>query len=230
MRLVTSFGDAGYDVYGEKFLKSYKQHCDLPLTVYYEIKRSFPKANRIEYRDMYEVPNLQEYLSIQGLKENMGHGEDWRFNIFKFCRKAFIQFDELKMGGKFAWMDADVEFKTKADEAFIKNTVKDTYIAYLGREGFHCCTSFVGFNTDHEDHPRFLKAFEDIYLSGGVFKLQEWHDAYVFQHLLNETGVKAKNLCQNIRMAAGSRNVFDMVFKFGRHKKGNRKFSWCVKE
>lgn len=231
MRLVTSFGDHGYDVYGEKFLKSYHQHCDLPLTVYYEVKRSFPKAKRMEYKPLSDVPGLVEFLSDPVVATNGGKDpKDYRFQINRFCRKAFVQFHELEKGGKFAWIDADVEFKGKADSVKIKNTIKDTYVAYMGRENFHPCTSFLGFDCNHADHDKFLEAYRHIYLSKEVFKLTEWHDAFVFNHVRLQTGVKSKNLCDGIMKAVGSRNVFDMVFPFARHKKGNRKYEWCKKE
>lgn len=229
MRLFTSFGDQGYDVYGEKFLKSYKNNCDLPLTVYYEEKRSFPKAKRIDYVPLWDVPGVADYLNDPEISSNKGKN-DWRFDVNKFCRKVFCQIHELRKGGKLAWIDADMEFKFKADEKQIKDTIKNTYIAYLGREKFHPCTSFVGWDCNHEDHDKFLKAYEHIYLSKEIFSLPEWHDAFVFNHVRLQTGVKSKNLCEGKPLATGSRNVFDLVFPFGRHKKGARKYSWCKKE
>lgn len=222
MRFITSFGDSGYDLYGEKFLKSYIKHWDAPLNVYYEEKRSFPKSKKISYRSLWDVPNVKDYLDRPRPSLHK-HTRDFRFQIYKFCRKSFVQIEEIKQGGEVFWLDADVLAKSKADINKIKKTVKDVCIAYMGREGYHPCTSFVGFNASHPDMPRFLSMYEDVYLSEKVFDIPEWHDAYVFNYVRKESKVKCRNIAEHIKGQKPHFNVFNYCFPFAVHKKGNLK-------
>ena len=90
----------------------------------------------------------------------------------------------------------------------------------MGRIGFNVCTSFVGWDADHPDNVRFTDAYEDIYLSEKVLDLSEWHDGFVFDVVRRQTAVESKNLSPK---AEGTVNIFDRVFPFGHHKKGNLK-------
>jgi hypothetical protein len=233
MRLFTSFGNDGYDLYGEKFLTSYQKFGTLPITIYYEVKRDFPEHELISYENLFSVSALDAYLARKLVATNGGidkmHQQYWRYNINKFCRKVFAQFVELEKGGQIAWIDADMTIRSKMDDQQIIDSLNDTYIAYLGRNNFHPCTSYVAWDCDHKDHEIFLPYYKGLYTSMGVFKLEEWHDAFVFGKTIEKLDVKTKNLAKDKRMANGSVNVFDLVFKWGRHKKGNRKYDWCKK-
>lgn len=228
MRFITSFGDSGYDLYGEKFLKSFIRHWDAPLTVYYEEKRSFPKAKRVKYVPLFDVPHVEDYLK-QEIVYKTKNNPDFRFQIFKFCRKSFVQIEEIKQGGKVFWLDADIETSQKANLNKIKRTLDNVCISYMGRRGFHPCTSFVGFNADHPEMIKFLAAYQDIYLSKEVFTLPEWHDAYVFNVIRERSGVPCNDIASHIQGKMQSFNVFNHCFSFARHKKGNRKHKECKK-
>lgn len=207
---MTSFGPAGYKKYGEKFLKSWLDHTDIPLVVYVEEKDRYPKGP--EYRDLWQIPHCKDWVDATEPTA------DFRFNIHAFVRKAFVQIQELKENaGMVCWIDADVVIREHVTAKLFKDKIGDAYIAYMGRVDYHPCTSFIGFNCAHPDNEVFLRAYESIYMTGQVMKLQEWHDAYVFYHVLLQTGVSARNLSPWGRMAE---NVFDKVFPFGHHKKG----------
>ena len=165
---------------------------------------------------------MEDYLNTpEILKTSIN--PDFRFQIYRFSRKAFTQIEELKKGGQVCWLDADIETQSKADINKIKKMLKEVCIAYMGRENFHPCTSFVGFNCNHPDMVKFLSAYESIYTSFDVFKLREWHDAYVFDYILKETKVKSRNISENIKGKSPHFNVFNYCFPFARHKKGNLK-------
>lgn len=209
MRFMTSFGPAGYKRYGEKFLKSWLDHTDIPLVVYVEEKDRYPKGP--EYRDLWQIPYVKEWVaSTQPVN-------DFRFNIHCFVRKAFVQIQELKENvGLLCWIDADVIFREDFGPKDFKSKMNH-YVSYLGRQGYHPCTSFLGFNCSLAENEIFLKAYEEIYMTGQVLKLPEWHDAYVFDHVRKDSGVSSKNLSP---WGKPVENVFDKVFGFAHHKKG----------
>ena len=64
------------------------------------------------------------------------------------------------------------------------------WLTYVGR-GRAAATwpecGFYGMNLNHPVCHEFLKEFERMYeeADDGIFKLPEWHDSYVFGHILN---------------------------------------------
>ena len=232
MRFITSFGDSGYDLYGEKFLKTFIRYWDAPLNVYYEEKRRFPKSKKINYLPLWEVPHVEEYLKRPKVQKT-AKIEDYRFQVHKFSRKSFVQIDEIRKGGKVFWLDADIETSEKADIQKVLRHLKGTAICYMGREGFYPCTSFVGFDGNHELIHYFVEAYEDIYLSEEIFNIPEWHDAYVFdwvrKKVVEEHDLPTRNISRHIKRGLLSYNVFNFCFPWARHKKGQRKYKSCQK-
>jgi len=92
----------------------------------------------------------------------------------------------------------------------------------MGRENFYPCASYIGFNV-HPDRARFADDYEAIYLTGDIYNLPEWHDAFVFDHIRKTGKYPSRDVAVDTG-AKGSANVFDMVFKGSHHKKGNRKY------
>ena len=213
MRAMTSFGPDGYKKYGEKMLKSWLDHTDIPLTVYTEGKGKYPKGP--EYRCLWDIPYVKEWV------EHTEPVADFRFNIHVFVRKAFVQIQELKENhGNVMWIDADVVFREHFSARQFKEKMNGVYCAYLGRRDYHPCTSFIGFNCALPENERFLREYEQIYMTGEVLKLPEWHDAYVFGHVLKLSEVSCRNLSP---WGKPMENVFNKVFSFAHHKKGDLK-------
>lgn len=214
MHCVTSFGPNGYEKYGEKFLKTYLDHTDIPLTCYVEERnRRYPGG--IDYRDLWEVPNVKNWV------RDTEPCPDFRWNIHVFVRKALTQIQEMKeTAGIFCWLDADIEWKKDFSAQDFKCKFGGNYCAYMGRQNYHPCTSFLGFNCSFPDNESFLRDYESMYMTGEVMKLPEWHDAYVFWEVLKKSSVSRKNLSP---FGMPVENVFDKVFPFGHHKKGNLK-------
>lgn len=213
MRFMTSFGPEGYKQYGEKFLKSWLSHSDLELVVYVEEKGKYPKGP--EYRNLWDIPYVKEWV------ENTDPVNDFRWNIHRFVRKAFVQIQELKeANGLLCWIDSDIVIREPITAKSFKCRLGDAYLHYMGRENYHPCTSFIAFNCSSPENEVFLKAYESIYMTGEVLKLDEWHDAFVFDHVRKTSGVSSKNLS---RWGKPVENVFDKVFPFAHHKKGNLK-------
>lgn len=213
MRAITSWSPEGYEVYGKGFLETWLEHVDIPLIVYTERYQELP----VEQRSLWEIPGCVEFV-----REAMAT-DNYRFNSKKFARKAFAQMDAMKEGGTVLWFDADVVFSDKLTKEYIEHRL-GPYISYMAREQFYPCSSFVAWNTEHEDHPKFLAEYERLYYGRGLYKEKEWHDAFILDVAIQRTGVNAKNLCKSFPNAVRSANVFDMVFPMGHHKKGPRKF------
>lgn len=227
MRCVTSFGEEGYKLYGKRFLETYVEHVGVPIDVYIEGQEPKFQHELVTYKNLLKVPGCADFLTIAGsLPAFRGHawGEakrNYRFDVFRFCRKSFAQIDAASRQGDWLyWIDADVEFKGD-----FKLPKRDAFMLYLGRPSWHSCASFIGFNTKHEVSGAFFKQLWTLYVTGTVFALPEWHDSFINDWLRKEMGLPAYDLAISAELGDGPVNVFDSVFTNAHHKKGNIKFA-----
>ena len=42
---------------------------------------------------------------------------------------------------------------------------------------------FLGFNTKHEYFQQYLQSIIDIYVTGKIFSLEQWHDSWIWDYL-----------------------------------------------
>lgn len=211
MRAITSFSEAGHDLYGEKFLASWAVHSDIPLTVYSEGPEYPPHVTK----NLWDVPGCKQFIA------ESYPTEDYRFDVKKFGRKAFAQLDALVDDDIVIWIDADVELHGPLTQEALRPRL-GPYITFMNRPQFYPCTSFVAWNTAHPGHQRWYREYERMWRDRAVFMLPEWHDAYVFNWVREHTESESKDLCEGMQFRMKSENVFDKCFP-GHHKKGSRK-------
>jgi hypothetical protein len=221
MRCVTSFSADGYKQYGKRFLETYVEHVGLPIDVYYEERPDF-EHELVTYWDLFHVEGCTQFLQMASFPaargKIWGEGYNYNFDAFKFCRKAFAQIDAAsRQPDKLFWLDSDIEFT----ESFVPPDDFE-FMEYLGRPEWHSCTSFIGFNLEHEIAGEFFKRYWMIYVTGTIFALEAWTDCHVLDWLREQSGVPAKNLAEGLALQ-GPANVFDAVFDSAHHKKGNLK-------
>ncbi len=228
MRTLTSFGPDGYRLYGERFLETYTAHWDVPIDVYYETEKPPPFRHKlVRYKSLFKTEGCSEFLrgcQFPAMRGDLwGEGKrNYRYDIFKFCRKSFAQVDAASHQGDWLfWLDADVEWTSAID---LEECTHDGFMSYLGRPEWHSCASFVGWNLRHEASGEFWRRYWMLYMTGTVFCLPEWHDSFILDWLRMQTGVPAKNLAEGLPLK-GPANVFDEVFgQHAHHKKGNLKY------
>ena len=107
---------------------------------------------------------------------------NYRFDACKFAHKVFALYRAGRetAADTIIWLDADVVTKKPITEEFLSSVVPEhCLVSYLGRKDWHTSEcGFVGYNSR-----RFLQAFRSMYMSRNIFKLDEWHDSFVFDHL-----------------------------------------------
>lgn len=228
--IVTSFHPDHYELYGRSFLESYTAHMNEYLVVYTEAIDRIPTFDHplVEFRDLKSVNGMMETLKLTDFDAAKGKlwGEkpiDYRFNVNGFCRKSFAQIDAAfrhagNGGEALYWLDADIEFNAP----MVLPSVSNTFMLYLGRRLNHSCTSFVAWNLTYSGWQDYFNRYWALYVTGTVFALPEWHDAFITDFLRTDLDVPATDLGASTG-AQGSDNVFDMVFENCRHKKGNIK-------
>lgn len=225
MRYVSSFGEEGYKLYGKRFLETYTEHMTVPITVYTEGPCDYEHP-LVTFKDLFAVPGCSDFL--EQCTFPAFHGRLWadkrnyRFDVFRFCRKSFAQCDAAAEGdGWLVWLDADVELSGP-----IPPPRDIGFMHYLGRPDWHSCASYVAWNLDHPKSGEFWKRYWSLYVTGTVFVLPEWHDSYVLDFLRISMKLPAVDLAfKYADELKGPANVFDKVFPMGHHKKGNLKFA-----
>ena len=222
MKVVTSFSDDGYEQYGRRFLETYVEHHDVPIVVYYEGLLPEFQHELVTYKDLFKTNGCTEFLKQCDFPAMRGDlwaegKRNYRFDIFKFCRKSFAQIDAASSNDDWLyWIDADVEFSGPIE--FPK--VDDVFMLYLGRPTWHSCASFVGWNLKHEKAGEFFKRYWLLHMTGTVFCLPEWHDSFILDWLREQTQVPTVDMAQHLEDLDGPANVFDRVFPSAHHKKG----------
>ena len=154
MNVVTSFHKAGFEVYGRKFLETFKKYwpSSVNLTIYFEDEHD--RNPNFKWEPISSVEFLDEYMAK--LRFPLFHGiQGDKYNInwdARMARKSFIQMHSMrKFKGKVAWLDSDVITHEPVPENFLDTVLPDDkFCAYLGRDGWMYTESgFLAFNASH---------------------------------------------------------------------------------
>lgn len=215
--MVTSgFSPKGYHQYGKEFLRTFDKYWpkEVRLTVFTEQPVDVPRGG---LRSLWACPGIKNFIDkhaadsrANGLAnvENRWSDKDkrkgysYRWDAVKFSRQCVIPLtasEELQDGDVLVWLDADVVCIRDISVDFVSSLLGDRDMIYLGRiKG----TSEIGFWAVRIN-PRtreFLRDLAHRYMSEEVFKLQEWHSAYVFDHIRKShevIGLRAVSLTPN---------------------------------
>jgi hypothetical protein len=209
--VITTFHPDGYTKYGQRFLESFAKNVDprIKLLVYAEgILPQNPDTRRIEILNAEKaLPKLQAFKEkykddpkANGIPPDdikARRPRDWdkkfKWDAVRFANKTYAVFDACtKCRDWVVWMDADSYIhSTWRYEDFIALLPKDKWITYVGRgkgsQTWPEC-GFYGLNLNQNICKAFIKEFELFYEKAeeGIFTLEEWHDSYVFGHILNK--------------------------------------------
>jgi len=207
--VVTTFHKPGLDLYGQRFLDSFAARVDpqIKLLVYAEDCEPYVTANNITVLNAAQtLPKLQEFKrKWKGVPKANGippadikaKRRDWnkefKWDAVRFANKVYAVFDACERSIDWCvWMDADSYIHTDwSYEEFAKLLPNDKWLTYVGRgkgsQTWPEC-GFYGMNLKHPMCKQFLQEFERFYedADNGIFELEEWHDSFVFGHILNQ--------------------------------------------
>lgn len=227
LNVVTSLNQKLYEAYGRRFVDEFVAHAseDVCLWIVFEGKvpsdlQSSPQLKSLEISDSNHprfikfFGHLYEANGVRFIKETDKNGAvinrpvvDFRYNAVRFSFKIFalqLVRSRLNKGASFAWLDADMrclrDFGVVDLDPFMPD--EDQIMSYLGRTKFpptgpYSECGFLGFNGGNEETGRFLDRMEQIYLSGEIFSMQQWHDSWLWDEVRKEfeaAGFRFKNL------------------------------------
>ena len=209
--VVTTFHSPGYAQYGKRFLESFAKRVDkrIKLVVYAEdCVVENPDPTRIEILDAKQaLPKLNAFKAkwkddpkANGIPPDAikaRRPRDWmkafKWDAIRFANKTYAVFDAWGKGKDWiVWMDADSYIHSNWSYDDFKALLPDnTYITYVGRgkgsQTWPEC-GFYGMNKNHPVCHEFMRDFEAMYedADNGMFKLEEWHDSYIFGEVLKK--------------------------------------------
>ena len=205
--VVTTFHKPGLDLYGQRFLDSFAEKVDpkIKLRVYaedcmpeakdartdiYDARSNLPKLNAFKER-WSNVPKANGKCPWPERRPRDYHKE-FKWDAVRFANKVYAVFDaaEKTDADWLVWMDADTYVHNNISyPEFNELLPKDKWITYVGRgkdiRSWPEC-GFYGLNLKNHQCHAFLKEFERMYedADNGIFKLEEWHDSFVFGEIL----------------------------------------------
>lgn len=227
---VTSLNKELFDSYGKRMIESWLHYAPMDgvLVVCHEednapylnsVTRKNVVPMSLKYESLERFKNIfGQFSEANGLireKTNQPEGTvvtyyNYRFDALRFSFKIFSLMKTLRvglLGQRFAWIDADTvclkPFTAQdLDELFPDH---DQIASYLGRENYpkpnpYSECGFVGYNGTLEATTSFLRAIEDLYTTGHLFLLPEWHDCMAFDFVrqtFSSNGSKFKNLSEH---------------------------------
>jgi hypothetical protein len=260
--VVTTFHPEGMEVYGQRFIDSFAKNVAkaIKLVVYAEDCNPInPDSNQITILDAKEsLPKLNAFkerwkndpkangippADIKARRPRDWHKE-FKWHAIRFANKTYAVFDACEKnygtGRWVVWMDADTFVHSPWSlKQFEELLPYNNWITYVGRgkgsQTWPEC-GFYGINMNHPVGCSFVEEFERMYedADNGIFKLEEWHDSYVFGELLNNKFLDFKDKAHDY-----SANIYNKTAKTGGgghplinselgkwmdHMKGARKF------
>ncbi len=201
-----------YQYYGKRFLQEFSKHAKDDILLFNVFEGTYPEEVLTIGKNIINLPLLsllhQKFIDYfkplneaNGIKikifyENgirkINIKEDFRFNAIRFSFKPFSIHHCLDYLPEnithLIWTDADLRCKKNF---FVKDLFDflphDEHImSYLGRENSYSECGFLGFNLRNKNTINYINRIVEIYSTGEIFSLEQWHDSYIWDHVRKE--------------------------------------------
>lgn len=227
LHVVTSFSKRGYEVYGRRFLDSFRRHWPAGVTLH-----AF--SEDLEHENVHDLRQDREHQEFCGkwADPEWNHPTDPNRQTIRFCHKVFaVTSDKLPKYGTRLWVDADVEWTAKVTEDWWNRVLPDDkLLAYLGRQGLfrpgqpaYTECGFVAYRVDNAKVRCLLDYMRQQYTTGSLFHLgkYDWHDSAVFDHCREMLKFKPEH-CHNLSAGLVGTNVWPgtILAEVATHQKG----------
>lgn len=230
---VTTFSASSYDLYAKRMLES----CvNWPSKIIAYVESDVELPEWIEKRSFFGIEGVMNfYQNIKHVPACHGRtrdGYNYNFDVWKFSRKMFAQWDVLKNHqGKVFWLDADIIVEKPVTEDFLVSLFDNQGLCFLEREGLYTETGFVGFDTEDGKFKDFLRYYMGFLRHGWFMRHPRWHDCEAFDFARRNSGISGNNLSPFFRipkdrqMSLEDLDVFSksVLGEYLTHHKGGRK-------
>lgn len=247
---VSTFHKPVLDLYGQRFVDSFSKNIDKNIKLYLYAEDCTPVVNddRIVLLDQKkELPKLVAFkerwkndpkangippADIKARRPKDWHKE-FKWHAIRFANKVYAVFDAAQRCDTdwLIWLDADTFVHSPATyNELLRFTPDRAWMSYLGRGKKWPECGFYGINLKTDAGQEFLKRFERVYedAENGIFKMEEWHDSFVFEEVRKEIQAKHSkvpflNISGDVVNGEGHPFINCDLGKYFDHLKGDRK-------
>ena len=247
--VVSTFHAPVLNLYGQRFVDSFSKNVDSNINLFLyaedctptidvdniillDQKQTLPKL--VAFKERWK--NIPKANGVCPPEIKARRPRDWhkefKWNAVRFANKVYAVFDAAKRCNTewIVWIDADTYVHSPITaEEFKKFTPPGAWMSYLGRGKKWPECGFYGINLSTKTGKRFLKEFERVYedAENGIFKMEEWHDSYVFEEvrkqIQNTSNERFYNISGNLINGEGHPFINSDLGKYFDHLKGDRK-------
>ena len=201
-----------YDLYGKRFIEEFATYAKENIKLFIIFEGEIPKEIINIKNNILSIPLLSEQhnqflkffgklFEARGIKvkffkeggeQKININSDYKFDAIRFSFKPFSIHQSLSYIPEnldyLIWTDADLRCKKnfKSDDLIPFLPDKNELMSYLGRKHIYSECGFLGFNLNHPEFKNFINRIINIYTSGELFSLQEWHDSWIWDHVRKE--------------------------------------------
>lgn len=232
-RAHTLMWGTAWERYGEKFVGTFEKFWPSNVELWIFTDRILP-ADRAHQVMLDDIPSYRRFMAKYGEDRTaMGYGHTgakadpakrfWKNDAVKWAPQGLVPREALMglaSGDLLCWLDADVETIAKVPLHWINALLAGADMACLQRERQHSEIGFWAARVGSYTIPA-IKRFSELYESGEVFDLPEWHSAFVFDHALSlSRDIAIRNIS-----AGGRGHVWpnSPLARYTVHKKGKIK-------
>lgn len=236
--VVTTFGDLNWKVYAEQMLKSFVTYwpAEIPILVHLDSDKLETDVNKLlRPQDGLVLGWSKDHADFVTRNKDKDDKDNYRKQAVRFCHKVFaLKFAcdtamEARKEGKIdapryiIWLDADVLTTKKVTVQDIEKCLpkQGDAVSYMGRKDWpHSECGWLAFDLENGGN-QIIDGMIDYYKSDEVFKLDEWHDSWVFDKVLGQEA-RELNLPTNLTPNAVGMDVWPQspMAPWSRHYKG----------
>lgn len=178
---------------------------------------------QFDYQVYWEHDETEIWHKWRQRNQELHPERDFKHTWQRFSHKVEAQVRALQRrdADYLIWLDTDVvQCKPIVDWQTLLPKQGDV-CSYLGRgRGYHPETGWIAYDCGHPRLEEFVEELVLIYLTDRVFTLEQWHDAYVWDHVCRELEIPRTDLGPQQAGEAFGRSVLKEYFL---HLKGPRK-------
>jgi hypothetical protein len=204
--IITSVNTDLWKQYAQKSMKTWQRDP----TVYWEAD--------VDHRD----PRWELWRSAARMRETGRLAQE----SVRFSHKVQAQIAHIRSSNAdyVIWLDADCKQLEPISDEQLQTLMpaESELFTFLDRSPHkYAETGWIAYNMHHPRLKEFVNRLEDMYLTREIFSLEQFHDAYVWDHIRKRGNYPGRNLLHNPR----SIEPFDDsdLAPWFQHYKGQRK-------
>lgn len=242
--VVTTFNKTGMDLYGQHMIDSFIQSWPADVMLYVYAEKCIPNTHgqsNVTVMDADVVLSDLQKFKTKWKNDPKANGvcpwpelrprdshKGFKWDAVRFSNKVYSIFHcaDICNTDVLIWMDADTICHSKIDNAMINSIISETAdICYLGRENKWPECGLYSINLKSQKAHEFLKEFKLVYDNAetGIFKMEEWHDSYVFAEIIKRVEPRKLNWSYGIIKGEGHPLINSVWGAYLDHLKGDRK-------